>query len=573
MVLAEDLTNQAQWGLSASILWCLIFSWYAPLPFSRVIPGTNAGAGHSILTAAEPWSGNYQLNPQIHAMAHHTQFASPGWVYSPMGSPGMSGLPGGGGMVTRFNPRTPAGELDFSITLHTAKANGPQDVVFTLPPGTPNFPPALHVWFTNATTNFVQLGDVVDGGGGSYAITLAPNAMYSITTTTGQSAPTPSQPIPPSAPFPFPYSDDFNSYLEGAYAKYTCDEGGAFVVRNPPSTFTSYPGNSRREGVGAGAMFQLVTKVPIVWEKNPDPYTLLGNFNEGGWQDYSVEMTMAIDPSAAPSSPPSPTQDTQAAITNTCAGGAGKQGFNTAAANPPGGAGGVIPSNFFSGFCLGFTGSTLYPGAMDVGLVPCASAPKWLYNTASQQLQVLGGPSMCLDVDGGNSSVGARLLTYECKSPTDPTGNKNQKWMLSGSAIESALDTPPLCVDLEAVAPSPSSALPYLSLSMRIGKYERNGPPPSGYTLKLTASANATVAGQWELNFGTNTLKSGATPSPILPGVWYDVKVQAAGNQVTAFLGGSQLVTLADTSSAYGMVAFGSGWHEAWFENLVIEAV
>ena len=24
---------------------------------------------------------------------------------------------------------------------------------------------------------------------------------------------------------------------------------------------------------------------------------------------------------------------------------------------------------------------------------------------------------------------------------------------------------------------------------MRIGKYERNGPPPSGYTLKLTASA------------------------------------------------------------------------------------
>jgi len=351
-------------------------------------------------------------------------------------------------------------------------------------------------------------------------------------------------------------------------------------VKNPPSTFTSHPGNTRRAGVGAGAMFQLVTKVPIVWEKNPDPYTLLGNFNEGGWQDYSVELTMAIDPSAMPSTPPSPTQDTQAAITNTCSGGAGgggggKQSFDTAAALPPSGTGGVIPSNYFSGFCLGFTGATLYPGAEDVGLVPCASAPKWLYNTVSQQLQVLGGSSLCLDVLSSNSSVGARLLAYQCKSPADPTGNKNQKWMLSGSSIESALDTPPLCVDLEAVAPSPSGALPYLSLSMRIGKYERNGPPPSGYTLKLTASHNATVAGVWELNFGATTLQSGATPSPILPGVWYDVKVQAAGNQVTAFLGGSQLVTLTDTSklSEYGMVAFGSGWHEAWFENLAIKAV
>jgi galactosylceramidase len=56
--LAADLSDQASWGLSASILWCLIYSWYAPLPFSRVIPGTQAGAGHSILTAAEPWSGN-----------------------------------------------------------------------------------------------------------------------------------------------------------------------------------------------------------------------------------------------------------------------------------------------------------------------------------------------------------------------------------------------------------------------------------------------------------------------------------------------------------------------------------
>lgn len=75
--------------MSSSILWCLIYSWPALLPFSKPT-NTNAGAGHvsprctpalrvrsdasvlpvvqSILTAAEPWSGHYELNPQIYAM-------------------------------------------------------------------------------------------------------------------------------------------------------------------------------------------------------------------------------------------------------------------------------------------------------------------------------------------------------------------------------------------------------------------------------------------------------------------------------------------------------------------------
>jgi hypothetical protein len=218
--LMSDLTNQAQQGMSASILWCLIFSWYAPLPFSRVIAGTNAGAGHSILTAAEPWSGNYQLNPQIATMAHHTQFAHPGWRYLVRGSPGMSALPGGGGLVTRVNPHTPADVLELSITLHTAGAAAVQDVVFTLAGlGAAQAPPrALHVWFTNESASFVQLADVTDSGGGSYALTLAPNAFYSITTTTGQGGPAPANPIPPSAPFPFPYSDNFEGYADGACA-------------------------------------------------------------------------------------------------------------------------------------------------------------------------------------------------------------------------------------------------------------------------------------------------------------------------------------------------------------------
>jgi hypothetical protein len=267
--LSSDLSDHASWGLSASILWCLIYSWYAPLPFSKVIPGTQAGAGHSILTAAEPWSGNYQMNPQISVMAHHTQFADPGWVHLPRGSPGLGPLPGGGAVVTRFNPRTPAGVLEFSIVAQTAGAAAPQDVVFTLPAGTPSPPPFLNVWFTNETTPFSRGASVSDSGGGTYAITLAPDAFYTLTTRSNGGGPAPVNPIPPSAPFPFPYADDFSGYATGAYARYFCDEGGAFVVAAPPQTFTR-AANSAASAAG-NAYMQVVTKVPIVWEKNPDP--------------------------------------------------------------------------------------------------------------------------------------------------------------------------------------------------------------------------------------------------------------------------------------------------------------
>ena len=265
--LMSDLIDQASWGLSASIVWCLIYSWYAILPFSTVIDGTNAGAGHSILTAAEPWSGNYQMNPPIYALAHHTQFAEPGWRYLAVGSPGMSALPGGGAIVTRFNPHTPADVLEFSITLHTAGAGAAQDVVFSVAGGAAGraLPAALAVWSTNATASFVRLADVPDGGGGTYALSLAPDAFYSLTTApAGQSGPAPVQPIPASAPFPFPYSDDFDAYFDQAYAKYFSDEGGAFIVKPVPASFRRADGSA---AAGGNAYFQLVTVIPIAWEK------------------------------------------------------------------------------------------------------------------------------------------------------------------------------------------------------------------------------------------------------------------------------------------------------------------
>ena len=571
-VLMSDLTEQAQWGLSASILWCLVFSWYAPLPFSRVLPGTNSGAGHSILTAAEPWSGYYELNPTIHAMAHHTQFAAPGWLHLARGSSGMGALAGGGGLVTRFNPRAPAGVLEFSVTAHTAGAAGAQAVALALaglPPGAPP-PPALHAWFTNATSAFVRLPDVpYDAAAGAYALTLAPNAFYSFTTTTGQGAPAPRAPARPSAPFPFPYADAFDGYAEGAIARYFCDEGGAFVAAAVPPAF----------GRAGGALKQIVTKVPIVWEKNPDPYTLIGNFNAGGgaWADYVARADVAIDPSAMPPPSPGPPGDIEAGVMQACAGGgsaggAGAQAFALDARAR-------LQSLAAPALCLGATGATLFPGALDMGLVPCGGAPAWAYSgaAAGAQLRMAGG--LCLDVDGGNASAGARALAYACKAPASG-GAANQQWDLvplaggaaGAVALRSRLASPGLCLGVQALPGPPPPPLPYVMLAMRIAVYQRNGPPPSGYTLRVTASANASAPGAWALQFAGAVLASGATPAPVLPGVFYAAEVGAAGGVVTARWAGAQLAQVNDAKglSGHGMAALGSGWHEAWFDNFSV---
>ena len=64
--------------------------------------------------------------------------------------------------------------------------------------------------------------------------------MVSVTTTTGQGwVGPPSSPIPPSAPFPFPYAEDFDGYADGAYARYWSDMGGVWVVEPLPAALAA----------------------------------------------------------------------------------------------------------------------------------------------------------------------------------------------------------------------------------------------------------------------------------------------------------------------------------------------
>lgn len=553
--------------------WCLIHSWYSILPFSRTTD-TNAGAGHALLTAAEPWSGHWQINPTLAAVAHHTQFAQPDWTYLAVGS-GTGYIDAGNTstIVALVNTNVPGGMLECSFVIETQHLPAPMSVTIALggvAQGTV-LPSVMHLWATvDEDHQLVALADVPVSGDGTVTFPVVPSAMYSLTTTTGQGFVVPAAPIAPSAAFPFPYSDSFTTYPSGGYPLYTADEGGLFVVDPTPPALG-----------GAHALHQVVTQVPIVWERNPDPYTLLGNMNNfpsSGWSDYAVAITAAIDSAAAPQPPAGPSVASSMQPCN-AASRSQQWAASTGAltASPA-----LLVSVAYPGMCLGNTGATDY-NASDtptVGLVPCnltvgasAGGTPTLHHWSLQGAHIVAAEGgQCLDVGGGSLAAGASAVTYGCKPPG---GDDNQRWTVQGAPsaqqLRSTFDG--MCLDLAPAPPPPPPVAPYLMLCARIGKYERNGPPPSGYCLTVTASANATASGAWALAFGTQRLASGATPTPVTQGTWHTLRVACAGDAVTASLDGATLgsgAVAGQKLSAYGMVALGSGWHEAWFKDLVI---
>ncbi len=253
--------NFIQSGVTKIVNWYLVGSVYGIEPYAQQPPA---------IIANSPWSGHYSIKPILWSYAHYGQFSRAGWQYM---TSACRNLSEGGSVVALKSP-----EGDFSLIAETAGASAAQKITFDIGPGL--HAKTLCVWRTNRDAQFVRLADIIPAAG-AFAIQLDPNSIYSISTTTGQQKGTAGE-IPPDAPFPLPYRDDFNHYANprqfGYLPHYTADICGVFEIGNRPD--------------GKGKCLQQVLDAKAQsWAPEWIPYTVLGDAN---WTDYEVSADIYL---------------------------------------------------------------------------------------------------------------------------------------------------------------------------------------------------------------------------------------------------------------------------------------
>ena len=253
-------------GATKVINWYDIGATYPLEPYSKEPP---------MLLAQEPWSGHYLVREALWGYAHYGQFTQVGWHYI---DEGCLNLNGGGSMVTMRDPQTG----DYSIIAETKGAKKPQTIKINMPDGLSTG--KLCVWYSDATQQFVRQQDIMPKGG-SFSITLKPDAVYSLSTTTGQQKGV-FPDIPASKPFPIPYEDDFEQYGNpsecGYLPHYLADLIGCYELTPNPSP--AKKGNCIRQVVGSHT---------LSWAPEWHHYTILGDVS---WQDYEVSADVYLNP-------------------------------------------------------------------------------------------------------------------------------------------------------------------------------------------------------------------------------------------------------------------------------------
>jgi len=238
-------------------IWC---------PFDGIynqVIWANTGA----LQADSPWDGHYTIWPATWAVAHTTQFADPGWVYMDGACGQITANTWRGSHVALRNPETG----DWSVIVVTGEKNNVQIKI-----GTQLKKGAIHVWKSTEKEQFIEQNSP-HVNKNIIKLELEPNAIYTITTTTGQQKGSYAD-IPPKKAFPFPYSENFESYEQGQTPRFFSDQKGTFETYKYPN--------------GGMCLAQIIPDEGLLWGDNiVKPYSLFGDIN---WQDYAVESDVLL---------------------------------------------------------------------------------------------------------------------------------------------------------------------------------------------------------------------------------------------------------------------------------------
>lgn len=252
-------------GVTKIVNWYDIAGIYPMEPYPEDPP---------VVLAYEPWSGHFQVRQALWGYAHYGQFTQVGWEYL---KGGCMDLSGGGSLVTLKSP-----EDDYSIIIETKGAKAPQTLHFTLAGNLSD--KNLCVWRSDAKEQFIRLDDIKVTGN-TFNLTIDPDAVYSLSTTTGQQKG--SYESPASKPFPFPYHETFEEYKDpkqyGYLPHYTADIIGAFEIADRPD--------------GKGKCMQQVVSTPAIsWAPDWNYYSIIG---DSAWTNYDVSADLWLNPGDA----------------------------------------------------------------------------------------------------------------------------------------------------------------------------------------------------------------------------------------------------------------------------------
>jgi len=522
--------------------------------------------------AFSPWSGNYTINPALWTTAHWTQFISIGWELLTSGSPGGSGMLGDGGSYVAA--QSPSKD-DFSLVLETLHGNclrctgndaKAQTVVFDLK----NFPAAppgkvLNVWSTNETHYFIPLPPISVSPTGSLTVSIAADAMLTLTTiTTGNHGTFP--PAPPDAPFPLPYSDDFTTgYAYDNLPRFFADQAGSFAVRNGALEQVS-PMDPGKNGwvtdrrptsvVGDNAWTDVEVRVSARFSGDPahgSPATTAGG-EAARWGGSDADP-VTLSPCPSPGTPTPPAQSWKF--------GAVAEGYLSDSPAP-------APTD--APVCLNVPGcDTSSPlvtyqcvtsggtcgGASDYSNLQFDFHPS---NGTLTSRMPHGGPTpLCVQAPSSNS---VNLAT--CR---EGGGASGQVWTYnegsSGTLRVSPSDgSGEKC--LTGPLPAPAEA-PYTQLCIRASDYDTFGNKAVNALCLQVASL-----GNWTMLSGPKILGAGFLGGGFNSSTWHTLGLRAKGQNISASVDGQGIWSGGGDGKMNGQVVIGSGYHSASWDNFSV---
>lgn len=223
-----------------------------------------------VMKADTPWSGNYAVRPAVWGVAHYTQFAEPGWRFV---DGGCGNLSGNGNYAFLKHPTTG----DWSMIIYAESA---ENITVNLSGGLSTG--TVRVWKSTSSNQFVQQSNITPSGG-SFTISCSGDSLYSLTTTTGQQKGT--HPNAAASEFPYPYSEDLESYDAGDMPKYLSDMHGMFQVQNC---------KGGRNGL---ALEQMVPQIGYGWGTDTDYREQMMTVIPGSmsWDNYELSTDVYIE--------------------------------------------------------------------------------------------------------------------------------------------------------------------------------------------------------------------------------------------------------------------------------------